>query len=299
MSNRNEQAEDEIIPVEQDSIPFYGHELVAVRLEDGRICAVLRWLCEGLSLDPQAQIRRIQRKTALTDGLVVVRVATEGGPQAMPALTLDVLPGWLFGIDENRVKPEARADIILFQRECAKVLAEYFARKRQPALPEPRDLVPAESVPVPEAPGPGASRAEWRTWRQAMRAWLEAQDELEAWREYTGRRQDALEQRQDSLDRRQDGLESRVEGVEELSRLFVEVTERLGPQTLTPEHQASVKAMAARLHELSGIAFATIYTDLNTAFHVARYADIPDARWEDVVAWLQKRIESAETRRIR
>ena len=179
------------------------------------------------------------------------------------------------------------------------MLAEYFARKQRPALPEPRTLVPAEAVPVPEAPGPGASRAEWRAWRQAMRAWLEAQDELEAWREYTDRRQDALEQRQDTLDRRQDGLESRVEGVEELSRLFVEVTERLGPQTLTPEHQASIKAMAARLHELSGVSFGAIYADLNTAFHVGRYGDIPEARWEDVVVWFQKRIASAERRRSR
>ncbi len=83
-------------PIEQDVVSFYERDLVAVRLEDGRIAVVLRWLCEGLQLDPQGQLRRIERKTALQDGLINVEVATAGGPQAMPALTLDVLPGFLF-----------------------------------------------------------------------------------------------------------------------------------------------------------------------------------------------------------
>ncbi|HLY31838.1 MAG TPA: phage antirepressor N-terminal domain-containing protein [Ktedonobacterales bacterium] len=108
-----------LIPIEQESVPFYNRTLIAVKLADGRICAVLRWLCEGLQLDMSAQLQRIKRKTAVADGLVTVRIETEGGPQSQSALTLDVLPGWLFGIDENRVKPEVRQDVIVFQRECA------------------------------------------------------------------------------------------------------------------------------------------------------------------------------------
>ena len=73
-----------LFPVEQDTITFHGHDLVAVRLADGRIAAVLRWLCESLQLDPQGQLQRIERKTALRNGLVRVRVDTDGGPQEMP-----------------------------------------------------------------------------------------------------------------------------------------------------------------------------------------------------------------------
>src|SRR5579885_1441811 len=94
-SNRPVQAEA-LIPVEQDTITFYGHKLVAVRLKDGQIAAVLRWLFESLNLERTGQMQRIERKTALRDGLIQVRVDTEGGPQTMPALTLDVLPGYLF-----------------------------------------------------------------------------------------------------------------------------------------------------------------------------------------------------------
>lgn len=60
------------IPVEQDTIPFYGHELVAVLLEDGRIAVVLRWVCEGLRLNQQSQLRSIRGRAALAQSLVDV-----------------------------------------------------------------------------------------------------------------------------------------------------------------------------------------------------------------------------------
>ena len=68
---------------------------------------------------------------------------------------------------------------------------------------------------------------------------------------------------------------------------------------MTPEHQATVKQMARRLSELSGLAYATIYTDLNAAFHVARYNDLPDARWAEIAAWFERRITAAQQRRGR
>lgn len=288
-----------LAPAEQDSVPFYGRTLVAVRLHDGRICVVLRWICEGLNLNVQAQLRRILRQTALTDGLVSVRVQTEGGPQVMPALTLDVLPGWLFGIDENRVKPETRPDVIVFQRECVKVLAQHFASKQHSSLPQPGAPVPSESMIEPAPPGRDASRAEWAEWRRGMRAWLDWQDQMDAWREESERQHQALAQRQDILEQRQDALEDRVEGVEALSQIVVAMKELLGPKTLTTEHQATVRAMAARLHDLGGFSFGAIYGELNASFHVAKYSDIPDDQWERVSEWFQARIASAERRQGR
>jgi hypothetical protein len=91
-------------------------------------------------------------------------------------------------------------------------------------------------------------------------------------------------------------LHSRIESLEAGQRLLPEILERLGPQTLTPEHQATVKAMAARLHDLTGYSFSTIYSDLNTAFHVGKYSDISDAEWSEVAAWLLARIDHAQRR---
>ena len=89
-------------------------------------------------------------------------------------------------------------------------------------------------------------------------------------------------------------LHSRMESLEEGQRLIPELLARLGPQTLTPEHQATVKAMAGRLHDLAGYGFAAIYSDLNATFHVGKYGDIPDAQWAEISAWFQQRIAAAQ-----
>jgi hypothetical protein len=94
-------------------------------------------------------------------------------------------------------------------------------------------------------------------------------------------------------------LHSRIESLEAGQRLLPDILERLGPQTLSPEHQATVKAMAGRLHEVAGYSFATIYGDLNAAFHVGRYSDIPDAHWDEVAVWFQTRIDATEKHRYR
>lgn len=105
-----------------------------------------------------------------------------------------------------------------------------------------------------------------------------------------------IDARLDTYDEQLGGLHSRIESLEAGQRLLPEILERLGPQTLTPEHQATVKAMATRLHALAGLSFATIYSDLNAAFHVGRYSDIPAASWPQVTAWFQQRITAAEKR---
>jgi len=114
MSTRATHPQDVLVPIEQATVRFYGRELVAISLPDGRIAAVLRWLCEGMGIDVQAQLRRNQRKAALRDELVIVRVETDGGPQSMPALNLRGLAGWLYGIDETRLNAEARKQSFAF-----------------------------------------------------------------------------------------------------------------------------------------------------------------------------------------
>ena len=219
----------------------------------------------------------------------------------MPALTLRRLPGWFYTIDESRVKEDARADVILFQRECTDVLAEHFARKAQAALPAPAPasttLVPSEPLPAqPTVPAPEAPREAWRTYYQGMLAWLDWLDEVDHWQNLTEVQLDEHEERLRDHDQQIGELHSRMEGTEELSRVLVEALARLGPQTLSPAHQATVKQMAARLHELTGLAYATIYGDLNAAFHVARYSDIAEARWSEVTTWLAARVTGAEQR---
>jgi antirepressor protein len=224
----------------------------------------------------------------------------------MPALTLRRLPGWFYTIDESRVKEDARADVILFQRECPDVLAEHFARKAQVVLPTPASapaptaLIPSEPLPAqPMVPAPNAPREAWRTYHQGMLAWLDWLDDVDRWQNLTEVQLYEHEEHLRDHDRQIGELHSRVEGTEELSRVLAEALARLGQQTLTPEHQATIKHQATRLRELSGFAYATIYGELNAAFHVGKYSDIADARWPEVASWFKARIVAAEKRGAR
>jgi hypothetical protein len=68
-----------LVPVDQQTLTFYGKPLVVVRLADGRVGAVLRWFCDNLQLDSSAQIRRIRRTEEIVDDLVDVQIQTEAG----------------------------------------------------------------------------------------------------------------------------------------------------------------------------------------------------------------------------
>lgn len=264
-----------LTPVEQDTVSFYGRELVAVRLHDGRIAAVLRWMCEGLGINMQSQLRHIRGRLVLAKGLVMVRVQTDGGPQPMPAMTLDVLPGWLFTVDERRVRPEVQSDVILYQSECARVLGEHFARKASLELLAPATLVPSEPISHPVEPEEGASLGARREYHRAMLAFLDWQEDIETWR---------------------GSVESRLEGVEELARIVPELLGRLGPQALTAEHQRTLQNFAKRLHEMTGYAYSTIYGELIGDFRVPRYSEIAEARWDEVTAWFTARFTAAQKR---
>ena len=45
------ESREAIIPVEQVTIQFYNHPIIAVRLPDGRIAAVLNDICNAIQLE--------------------------------------------------------------------------------------------------------------------------------------------------------------------------------------------------------------------------------------------------------
>ena len=261
-----------IIPLEQAVVPFYDRTIIAVRLPDGRIAAVLSFLCDALQLATVGQARRIRADDVLADQLLLVQVQTEGGPQAMDVLTAWAIPAWLQGIKLGKVAPEKRPAILAFKREAADVLYRHFSRPRH-ALPAHATLVPEQPISEPERPPYDAGRETWIAYHHQMAAWLEWQADMETWRGH---------------------VEERLDKHEAILSLVPELLERLGPQLLTSEHQASAKAMVGRLHELSGISYATIYSELNAGFHVGKYGDIPDEQWQEVAAWLQRRIDAMQ-----
>ena len=119
MSDEQEQDSSPLVPIEQQTIIFYGKPLVVVRLPDGRPGVVLRHFCDNLQLEPTSQVRRIKRTEAIADDLVYTQIQTDGGPQIMPTLVLRAAP---FGL------------LALIPNECAKRSALKFCAINEKSL---------------------------------------------------------------------------------------------------------------------------------------------------------------------
>ena len=276
-------------PIEQESISFHGEQIIAVRLVDERIAVVLRWVCESLRVDSQAQVRRIQRTNATSNELVRVKVQTSGGRQTMPAITLRGFSPWVLGINPNEVKSDKpaederiRALIIAYQEEAKDVLYEHFVRRRL-VLPASRGatIVPAEPM-QPQEPELEATDTEKAAYYENLAVWAlwKAGQHGQRWR--------------GQVDEWRGQIEARIESNEAISRLLPEIIERLGPETITPQHQQKVKTLAKQLHLATGKLYPTIYDDLKTVFEKGRIEDLLEEEWEQVEHWFRVQIERAK-----
>ena len=108
-------------------IPFRNQEVLSLTKE-GRHYIIPKQICANLGIDWDAQRKRIMRDSVLAEGAVIMTVPSAGGNQETACLPLEYLNGWLFGIDDSRVKPEIRDDIISYKKECYSVLYEFFQK---------------------------------------------------------------------------------------------------------------------------------------------------------------------------
>ena len=123
-----------LIPVGQKSVDFYGDEIVAVLIEGDvqqEIYVPVRPICDYLGINWASQYKRINRDPVLLEVMkpCVVVTTTQGLPdqrREMQCLPLDYLNGWIFSLNANRVKAQVRDNLIRYQRECYRVLADAF-----------------------------------------------------------------------------------------------------------------------------------------------------------------------------
>ena len=112
--------------IQYNLIPFNGEEIMAIT-KDGKKFVVPKQICENLGIDWSAQRQKIERDSVLSSTMVMITtVAKDGKNREMSALPLEYLNGWLFGIDDTRVKEEIRQKVIDYKKQCYIVLYEYF-----------------------------------------------------------------------------------------------------------------------------------------------------------------------------
>lgn len=130
------------------AVPFHSQTLSAVLVNDLPFVA-MKPICEAIGIDWEGQRQKIMRHPVLNQTACMIKaVAEDGNLREMLMLPIKYLNGWLFGIDANRVKPEAKDLVIEYQRECFDVLAEHFMSKPQHSL---KQLPPSPYISEAEA----------------------------------------------------------------------------------------------------------------------------------------------------
>lgn len=126
------------------SITFHNQEIQVLN-HDGKPYVAMRSIVENIGLDWASQYRRIKSNEVLHKGIVMMTTPSKGGIQEILCLPLGYLNGWLFGIEINRVKPEIREVLKLYQLECFDVLYRHF-------MPVAENLCPMVKSNIANAP---------------------------------------------------------------------------------------------------------------------------------------------------
>ena len=252
-------ADKALEPMEQRNVEFYGDELTAVRLEDGVVYVSIRHMTDALGIDAQAQTRRINRNDVLSDGFMVAKMTTIKGDRPANWLRVDLVPLWLSGVSTKSVNDEARPKLKRFQREAAKVLWEAFQDGRLTADPDFEALLAQDT---PEAQAVHMARAMLR-----------------------------LANNQLIMRGQLDDHEGRLEAIE---ATLGDPGRHITPDQAMQISQA-VKTVAMKLSKASGRnEYGGVYGELYRKFGITSYKQMPVAKFDEAMAWLNEWRESAE-----
>ncbi|MBF7685945.1 phage antirepressor N-terminal domain-containing protein [Acinetobacter sp. B10A] len=110
----------------QITVPFHSAELYLVE-HNGQPYTPMKPIVEGMSLDWASQFNKLKQKFASTIAEIAM-VANDGKERLMICLPVRKLPAWLYSISPNKIKPELRDTVILYQNECDDVLWDYWTK---------------------------------------------------------------------------------------------------------------------------------------------------------------------------
>lgn len=254
-----------LTPIEVRVVDFYGDSIdgALVRVEGAeRIYIPLKPICDYLGIDWSSQRRRILRDGVLGASMVMMTMETGPGRRDVAALPLDLLPGFLFGIEGRRVKVELQEKIARYRRECFRVLWEAFRPQ----------IISADEL----APPAGVSGAQIAY-------------EIATAVQHLARQQLELEERLNAAGRWAKGMEGRVEGVEgRIEALELSV----GPRSPIDDEQAAALAAAVRavgrvLEQCGTGDYRGVYGQLYARFGISSYKNLRREKYEQALAWLE------------
>lgn len=109
-----------------ETINFHGQQLMLIHSSREPMIAI-KPICEGVGIDWSGQYQKIKNDPILNSVMgMISTTGADGKRYKMACLPLGYLNGWLLSIDVNRVKPEIKDGLIQYQKECYKVLSDYW-----------------------------------------------------------------------------------------------------------------------------------------------------------------------------
>ena len=261
--------------IEQQIVPFLGDDLAAALAPGGTIYITLPGMCNALGLNTRGQLQRIQRTRTLLKGLRRIPIKTRGGFQPLNCLRIDLVALWLAGAQPGSIKSEFRAKIEAYQDELAPVATQVFMRVMGLRT---REIIPSTDPQILALADRVDTLTEITTLvYEYMGTLLEAQ----------GRASMQLEQAirlLEALTNRQEETETQVARIDERT------------QRLTSAHgqdvQEMVNLIAAAIVKQSPnittqLAHSMVYGRLKRRFRARSYIEIPDERFDEVMAYLR------------
>ena len=126
-------------------------------------------IVDGMGLDWGSQFVKLKQRFKSTI-VEITMVANDGKERAMTCLPVRKLFGWLMTISPNKVRPELRDIIIMYQNECDDVLWDYWTKgqainQRQTITPEQQ----AELHQIVDARAQGSRSIHMEMWARHNR----------------------------------------------------------------------------------------------------------------------------------
>lgn len=125
------------IPFHQDTIYLVDH--------DGQPVIPVRPIVENMGLDWKTQHRKLTTRKERW-GVVMMTTPSGGGNQETICIPLLKLTAFLYSIEPEKVRPDLKAKVEMYQNECDQVLWNYWTKgiAVNPRMNVNSGLVPAE-----------------------------------------------------------------------------------------------------------------------------------------------------------
>lgn len=115
-----------LTPTTTQEVNFYG-DLLTVAIVGGTPYVAIKPITDFIGIDWDSQRQRMQRDAVLAEeSQLIESTGADGKQYKMICLPVEYLPGFLFGINASRVRPELKEKVIRYQRECFRILWQAF-----------------------------------------------------------------------------------------------------------------------------------------------------------------------------